>query len=143
MINTFLTAEKNESLNILITGFVVVFAVLIMLIAIIKLYSSIVSALSGKAKKVKEKKVKVKVGDKTVTVSPEVPDARTMAVISAAVCSATEPDYQTIAVIAAAVDAVCGVGASRRIVSIRQSSPARGEWSAAGLSDKLNSRRGF
>lgn len=129
-----LSAATDESFIILVTGFMVVFAVLLLLIGIIMAYAAIVSGVQNKInKKKKEKEEKA---------SPA-PVATTEAPVSAPAVVSYDADLQTIAVIAAAVEAFYGEGASRRIKSISRTASSRSEWAAAGLNQNISARRGF
>lgn len=129
-----LSAATDESLIILVTGFMVVFAVLLLLIGIIMAYAAIVSGVQNRInKKKKEKEEKA---------SPA-PVATTEAPVSAPAVVSYDADLQTIAVIAAAVEAFYGEGASRRIKSISRTASSRSEWAAAGLNQNISARRGF
>lgn len=123
-------SAQNQSLIILITGFVVVFMVLLLLIGIIKIYSGIVYTAQQKA----ASKAKAK-----ESVQNEVAPVQTVAV-------ADEPqdvsaDLQTIAVITAAVEAFYGSSKKVRITGIRPASSARNEWATAGLLENIPSMR--
>ncbi len=120
-------AERTSiSLEILITGFVVVFAVLILLILLITLYGNIVSKA--------EKAISDKKAEKEATVkTDEVVQAPVQAAtpVSAPVPSNGIPD-EVIAVIAAAVDAMYGEGAVK-VKSIKRVPQSRPVWSTAGI----------
>ena len=79
----------NVSLQILITGFLVVFSMLLLLIGIIKLYGFIVYSVQNKNKKKEEKELvdttPVEINNEEIT--PESSDDEIIAVISAAVYS--------------------------------------------------------
>ncbi|MBQ9742826.1 MAG: OadG family protein [Ruminococcus sp.] len=127
-------AESNQSLTILVTGFVVVFAVLLLLIGIIKLYSTIVSSAENKAKKTKELKLSQAKAAPAETTQPAVPATQV---------ADGGLDLQTVAVITAAVEAYYSDGRKVRITGIRRASGARSEWATAGISDNISMRRGF
>ena len=129
-----LSAATDESLIILVTGFVVVFAVLLLLIGIIMAYAAIVT---GVQKMIENKRKK-----KEEKASPA-PVAIAEAPASAPAAISYDADLQTIAVIAAAVEAFYGEGASRRIKSISRTASTRSEWAAAGLNQNISARRGF
>ena len=112
------------SLTILLTGFAVVFVVLLILIAIIKAYSSGVYSIQSRnrLKKISRNadlpKAEREEPPVSVTEEPEVDDNELIAVISAAVYTVCSPSKV-------------------RIKSIRRS-PARGSaWRSAGLSDNV------
>ena len=126
---TQLSAQPNQSLNILITGFVVVFAVLILLIGVIKLYSVIVYSAQQKA----EKKAKAKAEKNAQPAKAPVP-----APVSAQP-SSTDPDLQTVAVITAAVQAYYG-DSDVRVTGITPVSSTRSEWATAGVIGNISLR---
>lgn len=126
------SATQNDSLVILITGFVIVFVVLLLLIGIIKLYSSIVSAVFNAIEKKKAKKAE-KATETVVETTP----------VSVPVSSSDSLDLQTIAVIAAAVTAYYGGDSKVRIHSVRRAKPQRSEWATAGINENIMARRGF
>lgn len=111
------------SITILLTGFAVVFTVLLMLIGIIKLYGTVIYNIQTKNK---DKKVKV-----AVVRDPEpqsVPEP----------VAAAEDDDAIIAVISAAVYSMYSPS-QVRIRSIRRSPARSNAWRSAGLSDNLRS----
>ena len=118
------------SLTILLTGFAVVFAVLLVLIGVIKLYGTIIFNLQNKTRRnaVIEKSVEREK-------EPNAPVAES-APVSAA--GSQQHDDDLIAVIAAAVYSVCSPE-KVRIRSIRRETPASGAWRAAGLRDNTRS----
>lgn len=113
------------SITILLTGFAVVFAVLLLLIGIIKLYGTVIYNIQNKNK---EKKAKVVVTREQVEQ------------ITPSATAAEEPEPQEddalIAVIAAAVYSMYTPG-SVRIKSIRKSQPRANAWRSAGLMDNV------
>lgn len=125
------SAEPNMSVIILITGFVVVFAVLVLLIGIIWAYSKIVSSVQKGAEKRKAKKAPV---EETKTVEETAPVVDNTADVS--------DDLQTIAVIAAAVEAYYG-DKKVRVVGIRPSAGGnvRSQWATAGLIENMPKMR--
>ena len=117
---------------ILLTGIVVVFAVLILLIGIIKMYSTIVYNAQNKGNK-KDKKVK------------DLPTAEVEA--APAVVQRTEPveeeddtsiPGEIVAAIAAAVEVIFGQG-TVKIKSVRKSSKRRSAWKSAGIAENTRS----
>lgn len=114
------------SLKILLTGFVVVFAVLFLLIGIIKLYGTIVYNIQTGAKKSKkEKQAKNKAVSKPEPVAVQhFEQPQTEGV----------PE-EIVAVIAAAVDAMYGTQQGVRIKSIKKSPAQRSNWAMAGVID--------
>ena len=118
------------SLTILITGFVVVFSVLLLLIGLIKLYGTIVSkALESAENKKKQQLAAVKT-ENTSSVKPEITET------SGDVSQLNENGLndELIAVIAAAVAAVYGEG-TVRVKSIKRVPQSRPVWSTAGIFD--------
>ncbi|MCQ4021555.1 MULTISPECIES: OadG family transporter subunit [unclassified Ruminococcus] len=125
----------NLCLTILITGFVVVFAVLILLIFIIKIYGTIVS----KALSVSQEKKAQKAAEKKKALEQERAQQSKKTSPSPAVSNAPAPTAQGIspeivAVIAAAVDSTYGAGTAK-ITSIKKSksSNSRPAWGMAGV----------
>lgn len=115
------------SITILLTGFAVVFAVLLLLIGIIKLYGTIIYNIQNKqhAKKTSRNADLPKVVREetsapaaVVEAEPEVDDNELIAVISAAVYSMYSPS-------------------SVRIKSVRRAAPRSNAWRTAGLSDNV------
>ena len=119
-------AEKGiASAKVVLTGFVVVFAVLILLIVIIKIYSGIVSAAQQGVKK------KTKVAEK-----PKEASAVTTPVsVAPAPVADDGVNEEVIAVISAAVATMYGSPEKARIKSIKKSSGGRSAWANAGLLD--------
>lgn len=121
-------------LIILLTGIVVVFSVLVLLILIIKLYSTAVSSAQNsiEAKKIEKQKE----AQKTEPVEKPEPQPVETAV------SEPEPDDgaipgEIIAAIAAAVDTIFGEGAVT-VTSIKRAkkpSSRRNAWKAAGMAE--------
>lgn len=129
-------AEPNMSVIILITGFVVVFAVLILLIGIIWAYSKIVSSVQGAAQKRKDKKQA-----QQAEATPQVESAPVVTSQETAPSDGSL-DLQTVAVIAAAAEAFYGEG-KVRVVGIRPAAGAntRSQWAAAGLLESIPKMR--
>ncbi len=120
----------NQSLIILITGFAVVFLVLLLLIGLIKIYSGIVYAAQNKA----ASKAKTKDSPKeAVSTSAPAPVASTL--------HSDGLDLQTVAVITAAVEAYYGGSKKVRVAGIRPSNTARSEWATAGLRESIPAMR--
>lgn len=117
------------SITILLTGFVVVFAVLFMLIAIVKIYGTIVYNLQNKSQSQKQAK--------------QQNDNTTNAVVLSGAAAAAIPQAsndaiseEIIAVIAAAVDSIYGSASQHRIKSIKKAdSNGRSSWGMAGIMD--------
>lgn len=119
-------SEKGiASAKVVLTGFVVVFSVLILLIFIIKIYGSIVTKAQqtgNKKKKVVEKQEVKSVPSSPVTVAPA-------SVVQDGVSE------EVVAVISAAVATMYGSPEKARIKSIKKSNLGRSAWANAGLLD--------
>lgn len=138
--NTYLaSAEPNMSVIILITGFAVVFAVLVLLIGIIWAYAKIVSLAQNFAQKRKEKKLAKKQAE---VIPVEEESAPVTSPVSSAPVSDGSLDLQTVAVITAAVEAFYG-DSNVRVVGIRPASGAnlRSAWATAGLMESIPKMR--
>lgn len=126
-------SEKfNISFTVILTGFVVVFAVLILLILIIAGYGKIVSTAQNKAKAKKEAKAAeaAKATEKSTPAPAPVQK----------VAPSNGLTDEIVAVIAAAVDSTYGVG-NAKIKSIKKSpSSGRPAWGQAGV---MNNTRPF
>lgn len=116
---------------ILLTGFVVVFAVLILLIAIIKVYSTLVYSLQHKNDKSSEK---IKTEKKPV----EVEAAKPAETVKQAEVSEDTVPGEIVAAIAAAIEVIFGQGAVK-IKSIKKSSKRRSVWKSAGVAENTRS----
>lgn len=122
-------AEKGiASAKVILTGFVVVFAVLLLLIFIIKIYSAIVGKAQGTGKKTKKNK-KV---DEPSKPSPAVSAVQTPVAAESAEAQDGIPE-EVIAVISAAVAAVYGNDKKVRIKSVKKSGSRRTAWANAGV----------
>lgn len=113
------------SVTILLTGFAVVFAILLLLIGIIKLYGTIIYNAQNRSKK-KQQASKPAVADTAVDKAPE----------PVAVIEATTDDDELITVISAAVYSVYS-SSQVRIKNIRKSASRTNAWRSAGLSDNI------
>ena len=114
------------SVTVLLTGFAVVFAVLFLLIGIIKAYGTIIYNIQNKGQKKKKKTPPVK-----VTSQPKV-----MEPIATVEAEEVTDDDELIAVISAAVYSMYS-SSQVRIKSIRKSPAKSNAWRNAGLSDNL------
>lgn len=125
--------EKGISAGkVILTGFVVVFAVLLLLILIIKLYSTIVQKAQQSGKKKKEKvKIKIKEEIPSVSTPAAAPAVSTLSVQSAQDGVTDE----VVAVISAAVATMYGSSGKARIKSIKKSDTGRSAWANAGILD--------
>ena len=115
------------SVTVLLTGFAIVFAVLLALIGIIKLYGTIIYNIQTKKMNKAKIKVEVESPSEPFPVSPQ------PSVIAE---SAEEDDDALIAVISAAVYAYYS-SSQVRIKSIRKASPKSNAWRSAGLADNV------
>lgn len=125
-------ADKGvASAKVVLTGFVVVFAMLLLLILIIKIYSGIVSAAQNSAKKKKEaksaKSAEIK-AQKPVSEAPKATVAATAATDNGGISD------EIVAVISAAVATMYGSSEKVRIKSIKKSG-GRSAWANAGILD--------
>ena len=118
-------ANMTLAITILLTGFAVVFAVLLMLIGIIKLYGTIIYRLQNKAKPKKGKVVREQEEEAAPAPQPAV-----------VIETAEEDDDALIAVISAAVYSLYS-SSQVRIKSIRKSPARTNAWRSAGLSDNV------
>lgn len=121
----------TTSLTILITGFVVVFAVLVLLIGLIKVYGIIVTkALESVEKKKLAKEAAIKKNSESLDVADEP--------LKAPATPATVDDNalneEIVAVIAAAVDTMYGEG-TMKVKSIKRIPQSRPVWGTAGIMD--------
>lgn len=126
---TFLTAEMTfaeksvSAAKVILTGFVVVFAVLFLLIFIIKIYSTIIQNLQNKKKRNEEKPIEPSlntvVTDCNTPVSDEFVSEEVVAVISAAVAS------------------MYGTSSKVKIKSIKRSENMRTAWANAGIYENV------
>ena len=122
------TDSGNQSVVILVTGFVVVFLVLLLLIGIIKVYSGIVCAAQNKVQK-----------SKTASVTDNAPV--TAEAVQSEDITDDSLDLQTVAVITAAVEAYYSNGKKVRITGIRPTRSSRSEWATAGLYENIPTMR--
>lgn len=123
-------AEKGiTSAKVVLTGFVVVFAMLILLIFIIKIYSAIVQKTQSAGSNSKK-------GKKNKDEKPaEKPAAAPAPVVTASAATDGISD-EVVAVISAAVATMYGSSEKARIKSIKKSSDGgRSAWAKAGVLD--------
>ena len=122
-------SEKfNISFTVILTGFVVVFAVLILLIFIIAIYGKIVSSAQNKSKEKKAKAEAEKAAKATEKSAPAPAPVQKVA-------PSNGLTDEIVAVIAAAVDSTYGVG-NAKIKSIKKSpSSGRPAWGQVGVID--------
>lgn len=123
-------AEKGiTSAKVVLTGFVVVFAMLILLIFIIKIYSAIVQKAQSAGSNSKK-------GKKNKDENPaEKPAAAPASVVTTSAATDGISD-EVVAVISAAVATMYGSSEKARIKSIKKSSDGgRSAWAKAGVLD--------
>lgn len=119
------------SLTVLITGFVVVFAVLLLLIGLIKVYGWIVTKALEVAEKKKAEKEELLAKQENAVDVKEVQKVETPVATPVADNGLTD---EVVAVIAAAVDAMYGEGAVK-VKSIKKVPQSRPVWGTAGIMD--------
>lgn len=112
------------SITILLTGFAVVFSVLLVLIGIIKAYGTAIYNIQNKAR------------DKKASRNADLPKVVREPEPAVAEDAADEEDDALIAVISAAVYSMYSSD-QVRIKSIRRSAPRSSAWRSAGLSDNV------
>lgn len=122
-----ITEKLITSLTVLLTGFVVVFAVLLILIGIIKGYGILVMKFE---KMVQEKKAQ----KESASAKPVAPVQQQKPVQVTETAESGISD-EIVAVIAAAVDAMYGSSGKAKIKSIKKSDNSRSSWSRAGILD--------
>lgn len=123
-------AKVTTSAKMLLTGFTVVFAVLILLIFIIYAYGTIVYNAQNKSKAKKEAKLK----EQQKNTAPVVPTP------VASTASSNEIPDEIVAVIAAAVDSIYGQSGTKVKIKNIKKSNGRNAWANAGI---LNNTRPF
>lgn len=122
-------SKVTTSATMLLTGFTVVFSVLILLILIIYIYGTVISKAQKKSKEGKKKKSKAnqtEAQSTTVQNTPSIPTAN--------VAQSNEIPGEIVAVIAAAVDSMYGSNTKVRIKNIKKSG-TRSTWANAGILD--------
>lgn len=126
---TFLTAEMTfaeksvSAAKVILTGFVVVFAVLFLLIFIIKIYSTIIQNLQNKKKSNEEKPIETSIN--TVVTDCNTPVADEFV------------SEEVVAVISAAVASMYGASSKVKIKSIKRSENKRTAWANAGIYENV------
>ncbi len=121
-----MSEKAMKSAEVVLTGFVVVFAVLLLLILIIKIYSTIVV-------KVTEAGQKTKKDNKKVAETNSVPVQKPIAVAQPAQPVQDGISEEVVAVISAAVATMYGPQTKTRIKSIKKSNGGRNAWANAGV----------
>ncbi len=116
-----------EALKVILTGFVVVFAVLFFLILIIKIYSAIIVKLQDAA--FNKKKKKLKDNGEALIKKPSKPVSTPAPVVQDGI-----PE-EVIAVISAAVASMYDSPQKARIKSVKRSASGRSAWANAGIAD--------
>lgn len=121
-------------LTILITGFAVVFAVLILLIIIIKIYGTIVSKGLKAVEDRKAAKQKALIEAEKQKAAKEEAESPKAPVVAETPSTSQEISPEIVAVIAAAVDSTYGVG-NAKITGIKKSKTpnSRPAWGMAGI----------
>lgn len=122
----------NVALTVLVTGFVVVFAVLILLIFIIKIYGTIVYNAQQTSKRKKEEKLKAMKADK-----PKEEQSVTITEKPAASVAEQGISPRVVAAISAAVYTLYGEK-NCRIKAIKKAPQERPVWSTAGIMDNTH-----
>ena len=128
-----LTEKSISAAKVILTGFVVVFGMLLLLIGIIKLYSAVVAGIQRAADKRAKRKERVM---EPVSADNGVHIIQKPAYITGP--SADDDDdipEEVVAVIAAAVAASMPPGAKPRIKSIKKANGGRSAWANAGVLD--------
>lgn len=115
--------NMNLALTLLIAGFVIVFVVLILLIAIITVYGKLIQSAQNKLSKKKSEKDISKTSEIKSVTREEIEE----------MTSSEIPD-EIIAVIAAAVDSLYG-SKPHRIKNIKRSRSIRSSWGNAGIAE--------
>lgn len=124
--------NMNVAITVLVTGFVVVFAVLVLLIFIIKLYGTIVYKAQMASKRKKEEKLKAMEAEKKKEVKAE-------PVVSKPAVSVADQGVspQVVAAISAAVYTLYGEK-NCKVKSIKRAPQQRPVWSTAGIMDNTH-----
>ncbi|MBQ1838207.1 MAG: OadG family protein [Ruminococcus sp.] len=117
--------------KVILTGFVVVFSMLFLLILIIKLYGAIVSSAQRAADQRAKRKERVK---ERITDGSGVHIIKRPAYVTAPTIEEGIPE-EVVAVIAAAVAAYDSTGSKVRIKSIKKANGGRSAWANAGVLD--------
>ena len=115
--------NMNLALTLLIAGFVIVFVVLILLIAIITVYGKLIQSAQNKLSKKKSEKDISKTSEIKSVTREEIEEMTNNEI----------PD-EIIAVIAAAVDSLYG-SKPHRIKNIKRSRSIRSSWGNAGIAE--------
>lgn len=127
----------TTAITVLLTGFTVVFAVLLLLIAVVKIYGTIVYNAQNKAKAKKDSQA-ITPSQSSVQKSTVIPTAS-----GAAVAAQGAVSEEIIAVIAAAVDSIySGSGIKTTIKSIKRSD-AQNPRSGWGMAGRMDNTRPF
>lgn len=128
----------TTAITVLLTGFTVVFAVLLLLIAVVKIYGTIVYNAQNKAKAKKDSQA-ITPSQSSVQKSTVIPTASG----AAAVAAQGAVSEEIIAVIAAAVDSIySGSGIKTTIKSIKRSD-AQNPRSGWGMAGRMDNTRPF
>ncbi len=124
-------------LSILLTGIVIVFTVLILLIGIIKLYASIVVSVQQIIDEKKHKKLENESKKAEEAVEPEIVEQAAAEPEQAEEDDGTVPG-EIVAAIAAAIEMIFGEG-NVKIKSVKKSSKRRSVWKSAGVAENTRS----
>lgn len=122
-------SKVTTSATMLLTGFTIVFSVLILLILIIYIYGTVITKAQQKNKENKDKKLN--------TNKPQEQNNAVDTVKSALADSVPKSDEipgEIVAVIAAAVDSMYGLNTKVKIKNIKKSG-TRSAWANAGILD--------
>lgn len=124
-------AEKGvESAKVILTGFVVVFAVLFLLIGIIMFFGFAIDKVQTASESRKNKKLKESVTDE----NPAAPAKAEQSIAQPAVADDGVPQ-EVVAVISAAVSTMYSPSQKVRVKSIKKSNSGRSAWANAGVFD--------
>ena len=125
-----LTEKSISSAKVILTGFVVVFSMLFLLIIIIKVYGTVIAGAQKAADKRRKKKDRIM---EPVSAESGVHIIKRPAYVTPPTVDDDIPE-EIIAVIAAAV-AACGESPKVKIKSIKKAGSGRSAWANAGVLD--------
>ncbi len=127
-----LSERGIEAAKVVLTGFVVVFSVLLLLIFIIKIYGFIITKAQNSSENRKRAKLKQSVQPKQ-SVAPAKPNAEPAKAVQPQVQDGISEEV--VAVISAAVASTYGSSQKLRVKSIKKSNTGRSAWANAGVLD--------
>lgn len=134
MIYCMTMAEKGiSSAKVILTGLVVVFAMLVLLIFIIKLYSAIVQSTQKSIENKKKQKEEAEKAANAKNVVDIVKTTETVAEVTPALEDGISEEV--VAVISAAVATLYGSSTKAKIKGIKKAGSGRSAWANAGLLD--------